>query len=342
MKRSLFLTVLVALALMAFSLNPHPLKACCENRGDIDHSDGSDPINITDIVWMINYMFQGGPGPICLEEANVDGVGAVMDVADLVYLVDYMFRGGPPPPPCPGPPTITVAYGETVWVEEFGIDVTFEEVSYDNRCPWMTFCTEPGYAEIVIQLGGVSGCIDRVYLPILDNFVEAVGLLKIPVAECRHLFSLTQLSPYPEADQTIPIEDYVAKIEISALDPADGSERDVVLTHADWPIDQPAQYFLNGLSLAGDTLTLDVGHSGGLPHYFSLYMSPASFGGVPTRRANLYVVHHGWRDMLLAYWERSIKYSLRPVADLYEEFYGTLEPIEIHVLDSVFIWDPSQ
>jgi len=167
MKRSLFLTILVALALMAFSLNPHPLKACCENRGDIDHSDGSDPINITDIVWMINYMFQGGPGPICLEEANVNGDNIVMDVADLIYLVDYMFRYGPPPPPCPGPPTITVAYGETVWVEEFGIEVTFEEVSYDQRCPWMTFCTEPAYAEIVITLTGVSGCIGTVYLPIL-------------------------------------------------------------------------------------------------------------------------------------------------------------------------------
>ena len=340
MKKSLFLTALVGLALLALYLNPCPLNACCENRGDIDHSDGPNPINISDVVWMVDYMFRSGPGPYCLDEANVNGDQSIMDVADLVHLVDFMFRGGPPPVPCPDPISIAVRFGQTKVISKYAISITFDEVSYDQRCPWMTMCFAPAYAEIVITLTGVSGCIGDVYLPIGDNFLEAIGRQKVPIAACGYLFTLTKLAPYPEVDQTIPAEDYVANIEIMPLDPADGSVRDVIPTHGGWVTDQPTQYFLNGLALSGDTLTLDVGHSGGLPHYFSMYMSPAIFDGVSPRQAYLYVVHHGWRDILTAYWEPSFKYSLQPVADLYEEFYGTIEPIEIHVLDSVFTWDP--
>ena len=48
-------------------------------------------------------MFTSGPAPECMEEADVDGsgVGLPIDISDLVYLVDYMFNGGPEPAACP-------------------------------------------------------------------------------------------------------------------------------------------------------------------------------------------------------------------------------------------------
>ena len=48
-------------------------------------------------------MFLEGPEPPCMEEANVNGMDGseVIDIADLVYLIDYMFLDGEPPPPCP-------------------------------------------------------------------------------------------------------------------------------------------------------------------------------------------------------------------------------------------------
>ena len=77
---------------------------CCVGpmRGNVD-DDAGDVIDISDLVYLVDYMFTGGPAPTCWSEANVDGVGNddALDISDLVYLVDYMFTGGPPPPSCP-------------------------------------------------------------------------------------------------------------------------------------------------------------------------------------------------------------------------------------------------
>lgn len=74
---------------------------CCQIRGDVDHSGGVD---VSDLGYIVDYLFRGGPPPICNEdgyyaEADVDNSGGV-DVSDLGYIVDYLFRGGPPPVPC--------------------------------------------------------------------------------------------------------------------------------------------------------------------------------------------------------------------------------------------------
>ena len=63
--------------------------------GDINGSGGA--LNIADLVYMVDYMFTGGPEPPVMAMADVDGSGGNLDIADLVYLVDYMFSQGPPP-----------------------------------------------------------------------------------------------------------------------------------------------------------------------------------------------------------------------------------------------------
>lgn len=62
--------------------------------GDVDGS-GAGPY-IDDLVYMVDYMFNGGPPPPNPASADVDGSGA-LDIADLVYIVDYMFNLGPAP-----------------------------------------------------------------------------------------------------------------------------------------------------------------------------------------------------------------------------------------------------
>ncbi|MCK4372370.1 MAG: dockerin type I repeat-containing protein, partial [candidate division Zixibacteria bacterium] len=62
--------------------------------GDVD-GDGL-PVNISDLVYLVDYMFTAGPPPPNMEMADVDGSGDI-DISDLVYLVDYMFNGGPEP-----------------------------------------------------------------------------------------------------------------------------------------------------------------------------------------------------------------------------------------------------
>ncbi|MDH4035684.1 MAG: PQQ-binding-like beta-propeller repeat protein, partial [candidate division Zixibacteria bacterium] len=62
--------------------------------GDIS-GDGAGP-DISDLVYLVDFMFTGGPPPPIFNAADIDASGA-LDISDLVYLVDFMFTGGPPP-----------------------------------------------------------------------------------------------------------------------------------------------------------------------------------------------------------------------------------------------------
>ena len=73
---------------------------CCFYRADINH-DGAPVPDISDLVYLVSFMFGGGPEPPCMEEADINGDGSsVPDISDLVYLVSFMFGGGPEPVPC--------------------------------------------------------------------------------------------------------------------------------------------------------------------------------------------------------------------------------------------------
>lgn len=78
-------------------------ESCClVNRGNVDNSP-DDVVDISDLLFFVDYMFltPPGPAPECFDEADIDASGAV-DVSDLLYLVDYMFvAGATPPPSCP-------------------------------------------------------------------------------------------------------------------------------------------------------------------------------------------------------------------------------------------------
>ena len=73
-----------------------PPCGCCLLRGDVDRSGA---INVSDLTYLVAYLFSGGAPPPCADEGDVDGSGAI-NVSDLTYLVAYLFSGGPPPPPC--------------------------------------------------------------------------------------------------------------------------------------------------------------------------------------------------------------------------------------------------
>ncbi|HOP07687.1 MAG TPA: thrombospondin type 3 repeat-containing protein [candidate division Zixibacteria bacterium] len=70
---------------------------CCELRGDADHDN---QLSISDIVFWVEWAFNGGPAPQCLLELDINGDYSV-DIADLVALISYMFQESTPPLPCP-------------------------------------------------------------------------------------------------------------------------------------------------------------------------------------------------------------------------------------------------
>lgn len=59
-------------------------------------ADGDSAVNIGDAVFLINYIFKGGPAPdpLCSGDVNADGT---VNIGDAVYLINYIFKGGPAP-----------------------------------------------------------------------------------------------------------------------------------------------------------------------------------------------------------------------------------------------------
>jgi hypothetical protein len=58
--------------------------------------NGDGTANITDAVYLITYIFAGGPAPdpLAAGDVNCDGTP---NISDAVYLIQYIFGGGPPP-----------------------------------------------------------------------------------------------------------------------------------------------------------------------------------------------------------------------------------------------------
>jgi hypothetical protein len=64
-------------------------------------ANGDGSVNVGDAVYLIAYVFSGGPPPtpypICSGDANCD---CSVNVGDAVYIIAYVFTGGPPPCDC--------------------------------------------------------------------------------------------------------------------------------------------------------------------------------------------------------------------------------------------------
>ena len=59
-------------------------------------ADGSGDVGISDVVFLVNYIFLGGPFPDPNSQADVDCTG-IISVSDVVHLINAIFEGGPAP-----------------------------------------------------------------------------------------------------------------------------------------------------------------------------------------------------------------------------------------------------
>jgi hypothetical protein len=58
--------------------------------------DANCIVNISDVVYIISYIFSDGPAPKPCQSGDVNCDG-IVNISDAVYLVSYIFSGGPPP-----------------------------------------------------------------------------------------------------------------------------------------------------------------------------------------------------------------------------------------------------
>ncbi len=57
---------------------------------------GDDAINLADVLYLINYLYKGGPppSPLFLGDVNCDDE---VDLSDVLYLINYLYQEGPEP-----------------------------------------------------------------------------------------------------------------------------------------------------------------------------------------------------------------------------------------------------
>jgi hypothetical protein len=67
---------------------------CLPNlRGNVD---GDDVIALGDVLFLISYLYKGGPSPDPIELGDVN-CDEIVDLGDLLYLISYLYKGGVPP-----------------------------------------------------------------------------------------------------------------------------------------------------------------------------------------------------------------------------------------------------
>ena len=65
-------------------------------------ANGDGGINITDGIFVLNFLFLGGPPPPCEDAADSNDDGGI-NITDGIYILNFLFLGGPEPlPPYPG------------------------------------------------------------------------------------------------------------------------------------------------------------------------------------------------------------------------------------------------
>ena len=81
----------------------NPSHSDCDNDGIGDacdylsgDADNNGIITISDAVFLINYIFSGGPAPCPLRNGDAD-CNTITTISDAVYLINYIFAGGPAP-----------------------------------------------------------------------------------------------------------------------------------------------------------------------------------------------------------------------------------------------------
>ncbi|MBI4601969.1 MAG: IPT/TIG domain-containing protein [Planctomycetes bacterium] len=64
-------------------------------RGNVNGDASRD---ISDAIWLLNWLFIGGPPPPCGDVARINP-DLREDLSDAVFLLDFLFKGGPAPSP---------------------------------------------------------------------------------------------------------------------------------------------------------------------------------------------------------------------------------------------------
>lgn len=67
---------------------------CSAKAGDVN---SNNQINLTDVIYSVNFIFKAGPPPFLPCQGDVNGSGGSATLPDIIYLVNFIFKAGPAP-----------------------------------------------------------------------------------------------------------------------------------------------------------------------------------------------------------------------------------------------------
>lgn len=85
---------------------PQWRSGCCQvDSADLTFPPGdancSGNVNLTDVLYLANYVYKSGPAPCLAKLGDVNCSGGLANLSDIIYLINYLFKGGPAPLSCP-------------------------------------------------------------------------------------------------------------------------------------------------------------------------------------------------------------------------------------------------
>jgi uncharacterized protein (TIGR02145 family) len=148
LKNHKWLTRIFVIAFVAMAVSAAAAPFVC---GDADNNGF---VNISDAVYLINYIFAGGPEPqpLLAGDANHDGM---VNISDAVYLIAYIFGGGPEPD-CPNQQPVLAAIGPRSVNEGATLNFSTSATDPDGTIPVMTVVGLPTNAAYVDNLNGTG------------------------------------------------------------------------------------------------------------------------------------------------------------------------------------------
>ena len=62
-------------------------------------ANGDGQVELSDVVYIINYLYKVGPAPECDPVTDCGDVNndEIVDISDVLYLINYLYKSGPPP-----------------------------------------------------------------------------------------------------------------------------------------------------------------------------------------------------------------------------------------------------
>ncbi len=97
MKKGVLFSLTIIFLIIYFSIFVFALESCSNReawrRGDVN---GDERTDITDAIFLLNYLFKWAGDISCLERGDLDD-NKRLDITDAIFLLNYLFRGGDAP-----------------------------------------------------------------------------------------------------------------------------------------------------------------------------------------------------------------------------------------------------